>query len=135
MKMKIRTSCFTIAMALILVTTAFSQNARVSADIPFDFYIGEAKMASGNYTVEMLGGPALLIRSVRGYAAVATLSRAASEPQDLHGRMLFTKYGAQYFLSEISWLGGPARALPKTAGEIETAKRVGPGSRFELATR
>ncbi len=135
MKRTILSAFFTIGTGLILVTTASAQYWRLAADIPFDFNVGDAKMSSGKYTVQMLDNT-LLIRSENNQKAIFTLSNAAITPQDLRrASLVFNHYGEEYFLSAVSWPEGPSRALPKTSLEIQAAKNIGHPRRLEVSSK
>ena len=138
MKTTILRALFTIGTALILVTTASAQSRTLAAHIPFNFNVGDVKMSSGKYTVEMLGSPtALVIRSAEDQKAAISLTIVAITPQDLKrgGRLVFNHYGDEYFLSEVSWAEGPSRALPATRLEIQAAKNIGNPRRLEVSIR
>src|SRR2546423_1241224 len=108
----IRTFC-ALAVTLIVVTSAIAHDWKMSADIPFDFNVGDTRMTSGKYTVESVSNGAVVVRSAQGKQAALSLSNAVITPRYLNtARLIFNKYGEQYFLSTMSWPDGPSRTLP-----------------------
>jgi hypothetical protein len=135
MKTTILKTSFTIGIALILATSVFGRDWKLAADIPFAFNINDQTMASGSYTVE-IRGEVLVIRSSEGQKLIMTLSNAAITPSGLNnGRLVFNRYGDQYFLSEVNWAQGPSRQLMKSKLEIQTAKQFGNPRRLDVATK
>jgi hypothetical protein len=39
-----------------------------------------------------------------------------------NAKLMFNRYGGQYFLSSVSWPGGPSKILPPTNIELQAAK-------------
>ena len=126
----------TIALSLVLAAGVYAQQRALSADIPFDFNVGDTTLSGGKYTVEMLSDSALVVRSVdREKRAVITLSNAATPKDPNSTKLVFRVYGNQYFLSTIEWEGGPYRELPPANLEIQLAKRVPEPKRLEIAIK
>jgi hypothetical protein len=126
MKAGVRSAFFTIAITLILTTTAFAQAARLSVDIPFDFNVGNVQMSSGKYTVKALSATTLQIKSAESDRSVVSISNIAATPQDLKtSQLVFIQYGNRYFLSAVDWLKGSSRELPRTKSEIQAARIAG----------
>ena len=120
---------FRIAMTgmLALVLFAASQPARAQqrlvADIPFAFTAERMTLPAGEYRVEKLrDDPAtLLIQRTDGRAAMAVITFAASSgARQAQSRLVFRRYGARYFLSQI-WIAGNTlgRQLQKSPQEKE----------------
>src|SRR5215469_1415485 len=124
MNKTILTMVFTIAATLILVTAASAQNWRLAADIPFDFNMGDVKMTSGKYTVQLNGNTTLLIQSADNQKSVFTLSNAGVTRDPRSSRLVFQVYGDRYFLSAVSWADGPSRTLLPASLERLTAKNT-----------
>jgi hypothetical protein len=110
------------------VKSAFGQStARVR--IPFDFSIGSSALPAGEYTVSALSAEndaVLAIRSLDGghQMFVQTISTESGKTSN-ENRLIFHRYGDQYFLSQI-WVGGQAvgRMLPVSNREREMAHRT-----------
>ena len=100
----------TLAVGLALASTVASANGPsllVTADIPFDFIIADQTFSSGKYTVRKVSddGKGLRISSVDGKSSVMRLSNLAVEKSKKpNARLVFHRYGQQYFLAEV-WSG------------------------------
>jgi len=130
------TAGFAIGLALILGAPAFAQDGQLAANIPFGFSVGDVKMPSGRCIVRSVNSNALQIRCADDKRSAVTITNEANTPRGLmNGRLVFYRYGDLYFLSEVSWPGGPSRALPKSANELETAKQFRKPAKLEVATK
>jgi hypothetical protein len=102
----------TLVVGLALAAAVVSANGqarshRVTADIPFDFIVGDKILPSGKYTVREVtsNGEGLMIRSNDGKSSVIRLSNSVAEKsEERTARMVFHRYGQQYFLAEV-WSG------------------------------
>jgi hypothetical protein len=84
-------------------------------NIPFDFIIGKSALKAGQYTVEPRErnlGSVWLIRNHNNNAAVFVITMPVSRKTQQEGKLVFHKYGDQFFLSQI-WIPGSA-----TGGEL-----------------
>jgi hypothetical protein len=126
-----------LAIALAVAASAYAQSAPLSANIPFNFKVGDTTFNSGKYTIETLSnGTALVIRSDDRKASAITLANQASGPANQRSsRLVFKSYGDQYFLSTVEWSGGPYREVPPSKTEIELAKRAPEPKRLEVAVK
>lgn len=82
--------------------------ARVSAQIPFDFVVGDKTMSAGRYIVstQMQDHSALLIRNMKANSAAVRLSDTIQSRQNKpNARLVFHRYGQTYFLAEV-WQAG-----------------------------
>jgi hypothetical protein len=102
--MKRTTAIALIAMAnFALAGTSFAQSNGVRATVPFDFTVGTKLLPSGTYTIEKESTNAhvIVIESHDKPIAVLSLVNSDSNKSPNGGKLLFHKYGGQYFLSEI----------------------------------
>ena len=118
---------------LLLVVTAISVHAQSErskvTNIPFNFVVGQKTLPAGEYTVEPNRRDSQnvwLVQSRDGHvsALFTTMSVRTSEAQD-KAKLVFHKYGDQYFLSQI-WTPGAnsGRELPMPRLERELAKNT-----------
>src|SRR5213593_2473526 len=91
--------------ALSLVTAVVSANGQSSrklvATIPFDFVVGSRELPAGKYGVEPVstGSEALKIAGTENAKSVMRLSNAITSTRPTEkGKMVFHRYGNQYFL-------------------------------------
>ena len=121
--------------AILLVTVVASAQgqtlgSRVSAHIPFDFSIGDKKLPSGKYSVgrarlnaddvvisiEDHGGRSKALRT-----SIPVITRDATSK----GKLVFHRYGDQYFLYQVWPAGGTTgRQLPKSRSEREIQENL-----------
>ena len=102
----------TLAIGLALAGAVVSANAQLTsdnvvADIPFDFIVGGRTLPAGKYSVRSAtsDGEGLKISNLNGKISVMRLSNSVTETSaKRNSRMVFHRYGQQYFLSEI-WSG------------------------------
>jgi hypothetical protein len=120
----------TLAMAsLVLVLAGVTVQAQtgdgLEVSIPFDFTAGTAKLKAGVYTVKRMSDRALAIRSQDGKRTAllnAPLSLGSRSSDDAGQRLVFNKYGSQYFLAQV-WLEfDNGRQLFTSSAEIRAAR-------------
>jgi hypothetical protein len=120
-------------LTLLLTVTAISVSAQSErskiTNIPFDFIVGEKTLPAGEYTVEPNRSDfdkvwLVQSRDGRTSALFITMPVRASETQE-KAKVVFHKYGDQYFLSQI-WTPGDAtgRELLMLRLERELAKNA-----------
>ena len=111
--------------ALLAAASAFAQgSSSLTVQVPFGFHVGNTLLPSGEYRVEADAGPGVVrLRSSDCKSAAMILSHPVSTRyNDGPAKLVFTKYGDQYFLSQV-WGRGPGvgRELPTSRREREVA--------------
>ena len=102
--MKRITATALLAIAnLAMAGTSFAQSNGVRATVPFDFTVGSKLLPSGTYTIkpESTNPNVIVIRSHDKPIAALSLVHQDGNTSPNGGKLLFHKYGGQYFLSEI----------------------------------
>ena len=94
-----------IAATLLAVTALTTHmgalaQSKLRATIPFDFTAGENKLPAGTYTIEHVG-QAILLRCPQKDKSVFVVLTSTDEISKNPDSVIFNKYGAQYFLSEV----------------------------------
>jgi hypothetical protein len=143
--MKTRILGSTTILSLFFTLAMASANAqapsRTEVTIPFDFSAGKANLKAGSYAITRLSGAAIAIRSVRGKTAALVSAQLAIGSRDFKAgeRLVFNKYGDQYFLSQI-WLSVDngrqlfmSSAETKAAREYQLAAKNAKPERVEVA--
>jgi len=128
--MKRQAISFVSLLSLLLVAgSAIAQTVHVRADIPFNFAVGSKTYPAGTYSIGTVGdreNKVLLLQSGDGSTSMMLISNAAESitPAD-KTKLVFSRYGNQYFLSQV-WLNGAIRGhqLPKSNREKEVAKAM-----------
>ena len=85
-----------------LAGTSYAQSTGVRAKVPFAFTVGDKVLPAGDYTIKAESTQVIVIKNHDhpGEAAL-TLVNQASNGSPSGGKLLFHRYGSQYFLSEI----------------------------------
>jgi hypothetical protein len=122
-----------IVAALTLIVTASiigfaGLSGRVSANIPFDFTVGNKEFKAGRYTVERLSAShtsdALIIRSADNSGAANFNVNRVGGKGNAQARLVFRRYGNQYFLAQIfDGDNSEGFGLLKSKAERELAKK------------
>ncbi len=110
-------------MVTMAVASGYAQD-RVVADIPFNFAIGNKTLPAGEYSVTQLSPAVMLIKSDdSGGAAMALANAAQANKAQDEAKLVFHRYGDQYFLFQVWTPGNTGRELPKSKLEREAASR------------
>jgi len=102
---------FLLLVTLSLVTAVVSAQAQGSrseyADIPFDFKAGDKELPAGRYQVsQSTSGEAVTVRSVENSISVVKMTNHLVQLDPAKtSKLVFNRYGNQYFLSEV-WIAG-----------------------------
>jgi len=128
------TRLVTIGIALAAAVAVHAQDKTITANVPFSFYMGSSLMPQGAYRVnESSHGSIVSISSTVSTAAKAAtahclVGKKESEP----ARLVFHRYGDNYFLAEI-WTGDTpeGQALAPSPLEKEFA-HSGLGTRLAM---
>jgi hypothetical protein len=85
-----------------LAGTSYAQSNGVWAKVPFAFTVGDKVLPAGTYTIKPDSTHVIVIKNHDhpGEAALSLVNQA-SNGSPSGGKLLFLKYGSQYFLSEI----------------------------------
>jgi hypothetical protein len=105
-----------LSVALLAVVPARGEAAQLVATIPFSFAVGDRTLPPGDYRV--VTGTAsgiIVLRGATGYAIAMTSPRYESD--EVEPKLVFHKYGDNYFLREV-WTGyRSAHDLRESRGE------------------
>ncbi len=101
---------------------------RVSANIPFDFMVGDKEFKAGRYSVSRLSvshsAGTLVIRSADSSEVANFNVNNVTDRGGSGTRLIFRRYGNQYFLAKIfDGYSGEGAALMKSKAERELAKK------------
>ena len=111
-----------VALGLLLVVSAANaQSARVKANIPFDFVVGNQLMSAGSYLVTPLANcTGITVRNTDAPEAAMVLTHSAQKLDASDKTVLiFHRMGDEYFLSEI-WTEGETRGVQLPQSKLET---------------
>jgi hypothetical protein len=124
------------SLALLLAASAFGQE-KVTADIPFEFQVGNVIMPAGHYEIRQVYGDNQGLLHIVGDAGqvIFFTNGAQNKHAQFDDQLVFNKYGDKYFLSQVitSWWD---RKLIESRREHEVARKTSPGvDRIVLAQR
>lgn len=128
-----------IGLGLLLATaSAYAQTGVVKANVPFNFIVDKTDLPAGQYIIQGLGltGNAMTINSADSKVVKVVLPNACESLQAAQtSKLVFRRYGAQYFLAEI-WTQGNERGkqLPRSRREREIAMDYRPQNVVVVAT-
>src|SRR5216683_937244 len=125
---KITLRRFTVLSFLLMLTavTVSAQSERIRViNIPFSFIVGQKTLPAGEYTVEPNrkdSDNVWLVQSKEGHAtALFTTMPVRARGTQEEAKLVFHKYGDQYFLSQI-WTTGDATGrellLPRLESQL-----------------
>ena len=111
--------------AVAMVPATQAQSIMLKASVPFDFVVGEKTLPSGEYQVKAVNPTSVSIQSNDSSSSAIVLTSATQAGKILDvGKLVFNRYGDQYFLSKI-WVpsSDTGRELRKSRLEREIAAR------------
>jgi hypothetical protein len=113
-----------LLIGLAIAPVSAQTTTRLSANIPFEFMVGSTTLPAGEYTVssQFLSG-ALGIRSADGREGALVLANPMESPNSDQAKLVFNRYGNQYFLSQI-WTANRSMGyeVPKSKVEREASR-------------
>lgn len=111
----------------LVAACANAQTMKVTADIPFNFVVDKASLPAGSYSIDSVSSSkALMFRGDNVQENLIVLSnRTETLNASPNTRLVFHRYGDQYFLAQI-WVQGETagRQLRMTRREAEVAKNT-----------
>jgi hypothetical protein len=104
---------FMLAMTSVQAQTP----SRVEVKIPFDFAIGKVQFKAGTYSFKKVTGNTLTVRDLngKGTTLVDAPLTIGSRDSKAGERLVFNRYGTQYFLSQV-WLSSDTGRQVFTSG-------------------
>jgi len=109
-----------LALALLISVPSIFAQELVRAKVPFDFKVGNTAMPAGSYTISSVSQSAISISNRQEHAGVLAVVRSEYANKDQSPKLVFHKYGDQYFLAQI-WTGSgnAGKQLPESKLEKE----------------
>jgi hypothetical protein len=111
------------------------------AQVPFDFHVGDRLVRAGDYTVKSLTADEQVLRISGGKEIATTTTNSGKERGNGEGRarLVFHKYGGQYFLAAVWGSDSTGRVLIESKRERNLRKerraaRGGGADEMEIVT-
>ena len=116
-----------MSLALLMSAAAQAQTTHMKITVPFEFTAGNVQLPAGEYEVTALGpwgGPTLSVHNVNSNAGSVVVSNSCrSQKPSADAKLVFYRYGHQYFLAEVwnrnSFAGSQIQINPR---QTELAK-------------
>ena len=128
-----------LSVALLAAASMYAQGSQnLTVQVPFGFHVGASMLPAGEYIVSTDAGPGVVkVRSADAKSSVMILSmttQTSTTPNE--GKLVFNKYGDEYFLSQI-WKAGnnTGNELRKSRREAEVAAIARRGTESILASK
>lgn len=94
-----------ILAAALIVSVPFAQaQSRVKAEVPFAFSLQDKTMPAGNYQIIAVSDRVLEVWNLDAQHGQLLAKQISVQSKDQSPKLVFHKYGDQYFLSQI-WDG------------------------------
>ncbi|MBL8191027.1 MAG: hypothetical protein JNK38_23615 [Acidobacteria bacterium] len=123
MKKQIMNIVATISFLFVMsAISAYAQTPALKANIPFDFQINGKVMKAGEYTISEPVSPKglVIIRGGQKASSASSLFYTVDENVADQTKLVFRRYGDQYFLTQMTIKGmARNRELPTTKAERE----------------
>ena len=108
--------------------------SRFLATVPFDFSLGHRSMAAGTYQIGSISEQVNIIRNIAtGVAELLIKSTHVQSVEVESAKLVFNKYGNQFFLSQI-WKGNSGAGVQLPPSKREKELRLA-GSQFSNGPR
>jgi hypothetical protein len=111
------------------------------AQVPFDFHVGERLVEAGAYTIKSVTADEAILRISGDKGSASTMTNTGKESGNGkgHARLVFHKYGDQYFLAAVWGADSTGRTLSESKRERNLRKelraaRGGAGAEMESVT-
>jgi hypothetical protein len=129
-------------LTMVLLMAAGSANAqlgsaeKVRVNVPFDYKVGDATMKAGDCFIQAAGTANALAIRCEGSETKLALSSSVSGKPASETKLVFHKYGDQYFLAQV-WVEGEETGaqLRRTRIENELMSKAQPDSVVILARK
>jgi hypothetical protein len=116
-------------IAAISAPSLFAQSPRLSASIPFDFYISDRLFPAGTYTVAPEAKEAIRVFDNRGNSVFVMTVGLTNNRSINFSRLVFRRYGDTNFLATIYWDGyGTGREVATSKVEKRIAQSGSPST-------
>lgn len=127
LKRAISMSMLVAALALVTaVAPVYGQSSRSTrANVPFDFVVGNTSFSSGVYQIGAISGTGetLRVTNVSSQKSIYQLSTSLGAPSSKESKLVFHRYGSQYFLAEV-WGNDRGRQITKSKSETAAEHEI-----------
>jgi len=109
-----------LVLSLLLTVSGPHAQSAARANVPFAFKVGTKQMPAGTYTVRNeIGSNIVMVRNLQTGRSAMAMARRES-PAKKTDKLIFHRYGSQYFLTAIlGGKGSQGMVIPTTSQEKE----------------
>jgi hypothetical protein len=105
-----RAGTFAIAFGALLAIFVVSAGAEslstvTTAKVPFGFTVGNLALPAGEYSIQSLTSGTVVVRNDRTKERGVALGRVQTSKRETSAKLVFNRYGENYFLSAIDLFG------------------------------
>lgn len=120
MKRNMFGALMTLIVAFTVATPVVHAQTILTANVPFDFAVGQKQLPAGAYEVREVGDRATLITNRDGHFDVLGIYQYAGPSKSDETKLVFDKIGDRYFLRQI-WTSARGQGLqvPESKWEKE----------------
>jgi hypothetical protein len=95
----------------------------MSAQVPFDFYVGTQKLPAGSYKISHPATDLVQFNDSNKHSSIVLTNGINNKVAPSVGKLVFNKYGDNYFLTEVLWTGSTlGRQLVRSKLELQMAR-------------
>ncbi len=128
-----------VVLSLLLTVAAAHAQSAARANVPFAFKVGTTQMPAGTYNIQNeLGTNLVMVRNVQTGTSVVAMGLQKT-PSEKTNKLIFHRYGSQYFLTEIlGEKGSQGMVFRATRQEKELQIAQAPtntGNNIEIASK
>ena len=127
-----------VVSALAVAPASAKSPLEMRAQVPFDYHVGDKLMSAGDCTVTAINsdGTAIRIRTKGGESVMALTNGKRAKSSKSSPRLVFHKYGDQYFLAAVWGEDVIGRTLPESSRErnARRSREVAGNAKMEVVT-
>jgi hypothetical protein len=135
LKMRVAAILSTLTLALVSAAVSAQMPApRSQVDVPFEFQVGSSHLTAGRYVISNPERILLFVQGAKHSALTLSMREQNSTPVKV-GKVVFHRYGNQYFLREV-WMAGASERIdcPQSHAEQEARRTRNGDKRASLPT-
>ena len=127
-----------LVLSLLLTVAGAHAQSAARAKVPFAFKVGTTQMPAGTYNIQNVGANIVTVRNVQTGTSALAVGRRES-PSKKTDKLIFHRYGSQYFLTAIlGSTGSQGMVFPATMQEKALQVAQAPansGNNIEIASK
>jgi hypothetical protein len=129
-----------LLLSLLLTSAGAHAQSAARANVPFDFKVGTKQMPAGTYTIQsQIASDVIVVHNVQTGTSALAMGRWEA-PTKKTNKLIFRRYGSQYFLTAILGSQGSQGLVFQTTKQEQKLQEVATASatsdnNVEIASR